>query len=153
MPLNRALEGKVYPPSSSYEVGREKIREFALAIGDPNPVYSDVEAAKAAGYPDIIAPPTFLTVLNFKYSPRVIGDPELGLDYSRVVHGEQTYELLEPITPGMRLVGRATLARVFSKGKNEFMVVQADIETDDGRKVATATSTIVSRGTAEGSDA
>lgn len=153
MPLNKALIGKEYPPSSPYEVGREKIREFAQAIGDPNPVYVDEVAAKEAGYADIIAPPTFLTVLNFKYSPQVIGDPELGLDYSRVVHGEQEYVVHTPVVPGMRLVGKATLADVFAKGRNEFMIVEADIETTEGTKVATARSTIVSRGTAEGGDA
>lgn len=149
MALNRALAGKQYPPSVPYEVGREKIREFASAIGDGNPVYHDEAAAKAAGYPDIIAPPTFLTVLNFRYSPQVIGDPDLGLDYSRVVHGEQEYVLERPIVPGMHLVGRPTIVDISAKGSNEFLTIEAQIEASDGTRVATARSVIVSRGTGE----
>ena len=150
MGLNTALIGREYPPTSPYEVGREKIREFAAAIGETNPVYLDEEAARAAGYDDIIAPPTFLTVMNFKYSPQIIGDPELGLDYTRVVHGEQSYELARPITPGMRLVGSARVADIAAKGTNEFLTIEASIATEDGEHVATARSVIVSRGTGEG---
>lgn len=148
MPLNLSLIGREYPPSQPYEVGREKIKEFAAAIGDMNPVYHDEEAAKAAGYPDIIAPPTFLTVTNFRYSPQIIGDPELGVNYAFVVHGEQEYELHRPVVPGMRLVGRPRIANITTRGKNEFMVIEAAIQTEDGEPVATARSTIVSRGTA-----
>lgn len=148
MPLNKALVGKEYPASAPYEVGREKIREFAVAVGDPNPVYTDENAARAAGYDDIIAPPTFLTVLNFRYSPQIVFDPELGLNYAFVVHGEQEYELHRPVVPGMRLVGRAKIADITARGRNEFLFVEASIETEDGEKVATARSTIVSRGTA-----
>ena len=93
MPLNKALIGKEYPASAHYEVGREKIRDFATAIGDFNPIYHDEAAAKAAGYDDIIAPPTFLTTLGFKFGPQVVGDPELGLNYAMVVHGEQEFEI------------------------------------------------------------
>lgn len=148
MPLNQALKGKTYPETAAYEIGREKIREFATSIGDNNPVYHDEAAAKAAGYADIIAPPTFLTVLNFKYSPQIVLDPELGLDYSRVVHGEQEYELLRPLVPGDRLVAKAKVADIFARGKNEFLLIDAEIFTEAGEKVAVARGTIVSRGTA-----
>jgi acyl dehydratase len=149
MPLNKELIGKEYPPSTPYEVGREKIREFALAIGETNPLYSDENAAKAAGYDDIIAPPTFLTVLNFKYSPQVIGDPALGLNYAFVVHGEQEFQLHRPVVPGMKLVGKPRISDITARGKNEYLYVDASIETVEGVKVADARSTIVSRGTAE----
>jgi len=148
MALNAKLIGKEYPASTPYEVGREKIREFANAIGESNPIYTDENAAKAAGYSDIVAPPTFLTVLNFKYSPQVIGDPELGLNYAFVVHGEQEYELHRPVVPGMRLVGKPRIADIAARGKNEYLYVEAVIETEDGEQVALARSTIVSRGTA-----
>lgn len=147
MALNTGLIGKEYPSSQVYEVGREKIREFATSIGDEDPIYHDEAAAKAAGYPDIIGPPTFLTVLNFRYSPQVIGDPDLGLDYSRVVHGEQEYTLHQPVVPGMRLIGRPRIVDISAKGSNEFLTIEAEIETEDGAKVATARSVIVSRGT------
>lgn len=148
MALNTALIGKQYPASTPYEVGREKIRDFAMAIGDPNPVYTDENAAKAAGFKDIIAPPTFLTVLNFKYSPQVILDPELGLNYMFVVHGEQSYVYDRPVYPGDRLTGRARITDIAARGKNEYLYLEADIVTEAGERVAVARSTIVSRGTA-----
>jgi acyl dehydratase len=148
MPLNKALIGKEYAPSEAYEVGREKIRDFATAIGDFNPLYHDREAAKAAGYKDIIAPPTFLTTLGFKFGPQVVGDPDLGLNYAMVVHGEQEFELLRPIHPGDALIGKPKIVDITAKGKNEYMTYEASIETTKARKVAVARSIIVSRGTA-----
>lgn len=148
MPMNTDLIGREYPASAPYEVSREKIREFAIAIGDQNPVYMDEAAAKAAGHPDIIAPPTFLTVLSFKYSPQVIGDPELGVNYAMVVHGEQEFELLRPVRAGDVLVGKPHIANIAARGRNEYLYVEASIETVEGEKVAVASATIVSRGTA-----
>jgi len=148
MPLNKALIGKEYPKSAPYEVGREKIRDFATAIGDHNSIYHDESAAKAAGYPDIIAPPTFLTTLGFKFGPQVVGDPELGLNYAMVVHGEQEFEILRPVRPGDVLVGKPKITDITARGKNEFMTYEASIETTSGEKVAVARSIIVSRGTA-----
>jgi acyl dehydratase len=148
MPLNKALIGKEYPQSSPYEVGREKIRDFATAIGDFNPIYHDEAAAKAAGYDDIIAPPTFLTTLGFKFGPQVVGDPELGLNYAMVVHGEQEFEILRPVKPGDMLVGTPKITEITARGKNEFMTYEAAIDTTSGEKVAIARSIIVSRGTA-----
>ena len=98
MPLNRALVGKEYPPVR-YEVGREKLREFAVAVGETDPIYHDEEAARAAGHPDIPAVPTFPIVLSMRASLAIHGDPELGLDYSRVVHGEQEFVAQRPIRP------------------------------------------------------
>jgi acyl dehydratase len=148
MPLNKTLIGKEYAASPPYEVGREKIRDFATAIGDFNPLYHDEAAAKAAGYDDIIAPPTFLTTLGFKFGPQVVGDPELGLNYAMVVHGEQEFELTRPIKPGDVLVGKPKITSIAARGKNEFMIYEASIETTSGEKVAVARSIIVSRGTA-----
>jgi acyl dehydratase len=66
--LNRDFIGREYPASSTYEVGREHIRRFAEAVGDTSPACTDPEAARALGHPDVIAPPTFLTVLNFRFA-------------------------------------------------------------------------------------
>ena len=148
MPLNRGLIGKEYPASKPYEVGREKIREFASAIGDLNPIYHDETAAAAAGYKDIIAPPTFLTTLGFKFGPQVVGDPELGLNYAMVVHGEQEFEILRPVKPGDVLIGTPKITDITARGKNEFLTYEASITTTSGEKVAIARSIIVSRGTA-----
>ena len=80
MPIDPSYAGRSYPPTEPYEVGVEKIREFAAAVGDPNPAYRDREAAKALGHPDVVAPPTFPFVLTFQASRRLIDDPELGID-------------------------------------------------------------------------
>ena len=105
MALDQSFVGRTYPPTPPYEVGREKIREFAEAIGDANPAYRDPEAARALGHPDVIAPPTFGIVLSMTAGRQVIADPELGLDYSRVVHGEQRF-VHHPADPGRRPADR-----------------------------------------------
>jgi len=149
MPLNKAFEGKEFPASSAFEASADSIREFADAIGDPNPVYRDESAAKAAGLPGVIAPPTYLTKMNFIAGANAaIFDPELGLNYAMVVHGEQEYRFTRPVLAGDVLVGKPKVAAIFAKGRNEFLVTETAIETTDGEPVAVATSTIVSRGTA-----
>ena len=146
--MNRDFVGREYPASAPYEVGREHIRSFAVAINDPNPVYVDAEAARAAGHADVIAPPTFLTVLNFRFameSPVV--DPQLGLDYSLVVHGEQSFELHRPVVAGDVLDAVTRVVEIRDAGRNELMTTQVEV-TCAGRPVATMRGTLVSRGTA-----
>jgi len=149
MPINRDFVGREYRAPDTYEVGREHIRAFADAIGDPSPVYRDPEAARAAGHPDVIAPPTFLTVLNFRFAANSpIVDPELGLDYSLVVHGEQGFELHRPVRAGDVLTSVARVTEIKDAGRNELMVTETEVTAADGERVATLRSTIVSRGTA-----
>ena len=100
MALDRDLVGRSYPPSAVYEVGRTKIAEFAAAVGADDPVHRDAEAARAAGHPDVIAPPTFAIVVSLEAAFVVLGDPEVELDYSRVVHGEQKFTHHRPIRAG-----------------------------------------------------
>ena len=149
MPLNRAFVGREYPAPDTYEVGREHIRQFADAIGDQNPLYRDPAAARAAGHPDVLAPPTFLTVLGFRFgmsSPIV--DPDLGLDYALVVHGEQRFEHHRPVRAGDVLTSVSRVADIRNAGRNELMTMVTEVTAGDER-VATLTSTLVSRGTAE----
>jgi acyl dehydratase len=146
MPLDPALVGRSFPPTDPYEVGREKIREFAEAIGDPNPVYRDPDAAKQRGHPDVIAPPTFPVVVSMEASARVWGDPELGVDYSRVVHGDQRFVYSRPIVPGDRLVATLRIESVESRGGHDIVGTRADVATEVGEPVVTAYSTIVVRG-------
>jgi acyl dehydratase len=148
MPLNKAFEGREFAESPPYEVTAESIREFADAIGDPNPLYRDVNAAKDAGYDAIIAPPTYLTKLNFIYSAEMMLDPDLGLNYALVVHGEQEYEYRRPVKAGDALVAKPMIASITARGRNELLVTEAVISTTAGEQVAVARSTIVSRGTA-----
>lgn len=151
MPLNRDLVGREYRSSAPYEVAREKIRDFALAIGDANPAYVDVDAARAMGHPDVIAPPTFLTVLTFRFAAEgPVVDPQLGLDYSRVVHGEQKFVHHRPARPGDRLIATTVVDDIREAGRNEVLTTRSEITTESGEPVCTAISTIVSRGTAGG---
>ena len=149
MPLNRDFVGREYPASDTSEVGREHIRAFADAIGDPNPIYRDRAAAQAAGHRDVVAPPTFLTVLGFRFggdSPVV--DPALGLNYALVVHGEQKFELHRPICAGDVLSSVSRVADIRAAGRNELMTMVTEVKDSTGAHVATTTSTLVSRGTA-----
>ncbi|MGH3623394.1 MAG: FAS1-like dehydratase domain-containing protein, partial [Sciscionella sp.] len=91
MPLDPSFIGRTYPPTPPYEVGREKIKEFASAVGDDDPAYLDPDAARALGHPDVIAPPTFPIVVTMNAWRQVVADPALGLDYTKVVHGDQKF--------------------------------------------------------------
>lgn len=153
MPLNRAFIGREYASDQTYEVGREMIRKFADAIGDLNPAYRDIEAAKALGHPDVIAPPTFLTVLGFRLGVGPVSDPELGLNYALVVHGEQRYVHHRPVRAGDVLTATSVVEDIRDAGRNELMTIKQEIRTTEGEAVATAYNTIVSRGTAEGASA
>lgn len=149
MAVSRDHIGREYPASATYEVGREHVRRFAEAIGDLDPAYLDPEAARALGHPDVIAPPTFLTVLNFRFATEgPTADPTLGLDYSRVVHGEQTFELHRPVVAGDVLTMVQRIDDVRDAGRNELISTVIDVTAADGTPVATLRGTIVSRGTA-----
>src|SRR5580704_19153992 len=100
MAVNRDDAGRTFPPSEPYEVSRVKIAEFAAAIGDPSPIYRDRAAARAAGHGDVIAPPTFAIVISMAGSLAALADPGLGLNYAMVVHGEQRFTYVRPLTAG-----------------------------------------------------
>ena len=154
MPLNRDFIGRTYDSGGTFEVGREHIRRFAEAIGDGNPAYTDREAAKALGHPDVIAPPTFLTTVGMSLSGTgPVNDPGLGLNYSLVVHGEQRFVHHRPVRAGDVLSAKTTIEDIRDAGKNELMTIKQEIRTTEGEAVATAYNTIVSRGTAEGASA
>jgi acyl dehydratase len=146
MALDRALVGRSYPPSAVYEVGRAKIAEFAAAIGDPSPVYRDPEAARAAGHPDVIAPPTFAITVSLEAAMAVLDDPDVGLDYSRVVHGEQKFTHHRPIRAGDRLVATTTIDAARTVAGNDLLTARVDLATEDGETVCTTTSMLVARG-------
>jgi acyl dehydratase len=148
MAVDVSFIGRVYPPTEPYEVGREKIREFADAINDPNPAYRDPDAARALGHPDVIAPPTFGIILTLTAGRQVILDPDFGIDYSRVVHGEQRFEHVRPIRPGDVLEVIVTIEDVRAAAGNDIVTTRADVRTIDGEDVLRAFSTIVARGTA-----
>lgn len=146
MALDQSFIGRTYPALLRYEVGAEKIKEFADAIGDPNPIYRDPEAARAAGHDAVIAPPTFVTIINLRAIETIVSDPELGLDWSRVVHGEQVFDSTRPVYAGDVLDLGVTIENVMTRAGNDFLVVRADVSTTGGEPVSTCTATIVARG-------
>jgi acyl dehydratase len=146
VPLNHALKGKEYQPVS-FTVERERVTRFAEAIGEEDPIYRDAEAARASGFPEQVAPPTFATVLQIMTSGQAVVDPDLGLDYSRVVHGAQEYEWRRPIVVGDVLRATPRIADIYAKKSNEFLVTEADIRDASGETVVVSRSTLISRGT------
>ena len=149
MPLNQSLKGKEYG-EITFTVERDRVAQFADAIGDDSPLYRDAEAARAAGYADVVAPPTFLTTMQLQTSGQVVLDPDLGLDYSRVVHGEQEFVLNRAIVVGDELTATPRIADIYAKKRNEFLVTESEIRDQSGRLVAVSRSTIISRGTGAG---
>jgi acyl dehydratase len=144
MALNVELVGKQYP-MQVYEVGREKVREFAAAVGDDNPAYRDVEAARALGHPDLVAPPTFAVVVTRGSQISVIDDPELGLDFSRVVHGDQKFQFTRPIVAGDVLHTTASVASARTMAGNDILTIRSDVADADGNAVVSVFATLVAR--------
>ncbi|MDX6313861.1 MAG: hypothetical protein QOF84_3116 [Streptomyces sp.] len=145
MALDQSFVGRTYPPTAPYEVGREKIREFAEAVGDPNPVYTDPDAAKAFGHPDVIAPPTFPFLITYKAAGQVVLDPELGLDFGRVVHGDQKFSYTRPVRAGDRLSVTVAIDAIKSLAGNDVIDVRGDVRDESGEHVVTALMKLVSR--------
>jgi acyl dehydratase len=148
MPVDPSHVGRVYPPTPPYEVGREKIREFADAVHDLNPAYRDPEVARALGHRDVIAPPTFGIVLTLPAGHQVIKDPDFGIDYSRVVHGEQRFVHHRPLCAGDVVQVVLSVESIRVAAGNDIVTTRAELTTVDGEQVLTAYSTIVARGTA-----
>jgi acyl dehydratase len=145
VPLDQSFIGRSYelPP---YEVGREKIREFAEAIGESSQLSRNQGAARAAGYSDIIAPPTFAIVMSLKANDVLINDPKLGLDYRRVVHGDQAFTQHRPIVAGDQLSVTLHVDDITCRMGNDLLSLRAEIVTTTGEPVTTTRSTLVVRG-------
>jgi acyl dehydratase len=144
--INREYLNRTFSPADPYEVSRVKIKDFADAIGDPNPVYRDRAAAQAAGLPDVIAPPTFAIVITAASTAQAVSDPGLGLNYAMVVHGEQRFEYTRQIVAGDVLTAQATITGIKSAGRNTMLSTQTQIRDAAGGHVCTAHSVIVERG-------
>ena len=137
--------GRTFPPTAPYEVGREAIRAFATAIGENHPSCHDVDAAVALGHPDLVAPPTFAVLLTLPAVEQVARDPDVGLDYARVVHREQQFAHHRSIRAGDVLTTRVTVMELKSVAGHEVLVTREEISTIDGEPVCTATTTLVAR--------
>ena len=146
MAINTGYVGRTFEPSEPYEVSRVKIAEFADAIGEPSALCRDRAAAQAAGYPDVIAPPTFAIVVSAAGSAKVTHDPDLGVNYAMVVHGEQSFTHARPLHAGDVVVSQATIESIRSLGSMTMLTTVTQIRTVAGEHVCTARSTLVERG-------
>jgi len=144
--VNPELQGRVFPPAPPYLVGREKVREFARAVFATNPINHDVDAARAAGHADIVAPPTFAVVVQEAALARLLAEPGAGIDFTRVVHGDQRFTFSRPIVAGDELVTTLTVASVKTLGGHSMVTAESSITDAAGEHVVTAISTLVVRG-------
>jgi acyl dehydratase len=144
--VNINLQGKTYLPTAPYLVGREKVREFALAVKSTSPTSLDVFAAQTAGYTDLVAPPTFAVVIQERSLATVLADPEAEIDFSRVVHGDQRFIYARPIVAGDELTSELTVASVKTLGPHSMVTFETKIMDIAGELVCTAISTLVVRG-------
>jgi acyl dehydratase len=136
----------VFPPVAPYLVGREKVREFARAVFATSPLNHDPAAASAAGYRDVVAPPTFAVVLQEATLAQLLAEPDAGIDFSRVVHGEQRFSYSRPIVAGDELTATLAVTSVKTLGGNAMVTAESVIVDPAGEHVVTAISTLVVRG-------
>lgn len=143
--MDAAFIGRVFPLDEPYLVGREKLREFAAAVGELAPVCHDVDVARAAGHSDLVAPVTFTIAVIAAAQDAVLFDPALGLDFSRVVHGEQRFVHHRSIVAGDTLLRTVHIDAIRVAAGNDIISLRTEVTAADGAAVSTAFSTLVSR--------
>ena len=145
MPASTSAIGKTYEPVS-YAVGREKIREYAGAVGETHPLHHDVEAARAAGYADVVAPPMFSVVYASRSLAPALFDPEVGMNFARMVHGGQDFRWGPVVVAGDEISTTATVSDISDRGGMQFFVFESVSENQRGEVVCTGTWTNIVRG-------
>jgi acyl dehydratase len=143
--VNTDAIGKTYPPAS-YAVGREKVREYARAVGESNPLHLELEAARAAGYEDVVAPPMFVVVYSFPAVLPALFDPEVGIDFSRMVHGGQEFEWGPLVVAGDEITTTTTIADVSERRGNGFFVFATESVNQRGETVCSGRWSNIVRG-------
>lgn len=146
MSVNPELQGRVFPPVAPYLVGREKVREFSRAVFATNPINLDPEAARAAGHTDVVAPPTFAVVVQEATLAQLLGEPDGGIDFTRVVHGDQRFRYTRPIVAGDELTATLAVTSIKTLGGHSMVTAESTIVDRTGAHVVTAVSTLVVRG-------
>jgi acyl dehydratase len=145
MPVETAAIGKSFPPHL-YAVGREKVREYALAVGETNPLHLDVEAARAAGYADVVAPPMFAVVYSAAAMGPAIFDPEVGMNFAMMVHGGQEFEWGPLVVAGDEITTTATVKDISERDGRGYYVFETRSTNPDGETVCVGTWTNIVRG-------
>ena len=145
MPFDDSAKGKTYPPHE-YEVGKEKIREYAQAVGEDNPVYFDRAAATEAGFRDVVAPPMFAVVYSSGAVAQGLVDPDVGINFAMLVHGGQEFEWGEPVCAGDTITTTTTVKDIHEKGGMGFYVFESVSTNQEGRQVVRGTWSNIVRG-------
>jgi acyl dehydratase len=145
MSVNAAVIGKAYPPAT-YAVGREKIREYAAAVGETDPIHFDVDAARDAGYADVVAPPMFAVVYGARAVGPAILDPEVGIDFSMMVHAGQEFVWGPVVIAGDEVTTTASVKDINDRGGVAFYVFETVSENQRGETVCAGTWTQLVRG-------
>lgn len=140
------LAGRTYSGAPVYQVSREKIREFARAVKAQHPAHTDLEAARALGHADLVAPPTFAIVPAQAADAQLIQDPTAGIDFSRVVHADQRFTHHRPIVAGDELSTTVHVDAVRAMGAGAMITTREEIVDAEGAPVATAVSSLLVRG-------
>ncbi|MFB2599595.1 MaoC family dehydratase N-terminal domain-containing protein [Herbiconiux sp. P17] len=148
MAVNPELVGRVFEKTNSYLVGREKVREFSRAVFSSSPVNLSVEAARDAGYADLVAPPTFAIVVQELTLGQLLAEEDAGIELTHVVHGEQRFDYSRPIVAGDELTAQLNVTSVKTLGGNAMVVAESVVTDVEGEHVVTAVSTLVVRGDA-----
>ncbi|GAA2100240.1 MULTISPECIES: FAS1-like dehydratase domain-containing protein [Brevibacterium] len=147
MAVNTDLQGAAYSLPQPYEVSREAIAEFARAVGAENPAHFDAAAARALGYDDVVAPATFPVIPSQRCEALYISSPDAGIDYSRVVHGQEQFDYVRPVVAGDRLAATTHVDGLREAGGNAMITTRTELsDAASGDLVVTVTSTIVVRG-------
>jgi acyl dehydratase len=144
MAINTEAIGKAYPPSI-YAVGREKVIEYAHAVGETNPLHLDPAAAREAGYADVVAPPMFAVVFAGRAITPALFDPEVGIDFAHMVHGGQEFRWDELVVAGDEITTTTTVTDVAERGGMGFYVFETASVNQRGEAVATGTWTNIVR--------
>jgi acyl dehydratase len=145
MPVNTSAVGKEYP-SVTYAVGREKVKEYASAVGETNPLHLDPAAARAAGHADVVAPPMFAVVYQ---SPAVMSglfDPEVGINFAMMVHSGQSFRWERVVVAGDELTTQARVSNIEEKGGMGFYDFDAVTKDAGGAVVCTGIWKMIVRG-------
>lgn len=148
MALDPANIGKVFPPTQTYLVSREKVREFARAVGEKAAASNYLSAAKAAGFADLVAPVTFPIVITLEMMGEQVTSPEVGVDWSRVVHGDQRFKFDQPVIAGMELAATTEIEDIKSMAGNDIITLRGDLRTAQGEMVCQVWTSLVVRGDA-----
>jgi len=143
VPVNSELIGREFPPTPPYLVGREKVREFARAVFADAPLHTDVEAARALGYSDVVAPPTFAMVIQDLTLQQLLAEPDSGIELSRTIHAEQRFAYTRPIVAGDELTATLRVTGIRTLGGNAMITSEAEVTDVDGAAVVTATSVLL----------